>query len=561
MSGETKKEQRFESMTTILIASVAIWVAITAFFQNYASNMSDQARRRAQQYAIEATKREVNGAIQFSYEWQGAFQTWREIDWQIISAEQDGNTAAAQRYEQVQRRIASLSRMLGPEYFDPASGFPDSYRYEADAYLVDATRLSETYLAEAELGNFTDNIADALIVQITLLTVSLSLYGLSMALKGLGRWLFITVGSVIVVICVAWLGLSMVRLLLRPDVNHKAIGHYAEGAGLLHQGRHAEAIEKYTLAVRENPSYAKAYYQRGLAYLYLDDLNAAIAEMETARRYGHDDVSLNWNLGWTYYLNGQYEKAIETNHRILQNKPEILGMRMNQAISYLAAGDLTNSQAQYDLLIREAERQVGKAREDKVEPSASLWYYMDAGAFDLQSLIEQVENTPKDWTEAPPVSLIRGDHAAIRDFARSQMKRLKEATLALEYTGQLPQPVDVMQIQSFRIGKVTGRDAQGLVTKFDPAPNSVLAFGEPSFYVEFTYQGPPPKQMIWRIYVNGFEDQSLRTVTSEDISGNDLWYWYFGYEDTNVFILARGEYTVELYADGVLVHQQTFFVR
>ncbi|HMZ08805.1 MAG TPA: hypothetical protein PK078_14405, partial [Anaerolineales bacterium] len=75
MRTETKSEQRFENMVTIMIASVAIWVAITAYFQNYAANISDQARRRAQQYSIEATKKEVNGVIQYSYEWQGAFQT------------------------------------------------------------------------------------------------------------------------------------------------------------------------------------------------------------------------------------------------------------------------------------------------------------------------------------------------------------------------------------------------------------------------------------------------------------------------------------------------------
>jgi tetratricopeptide (TPR) repeat protein len=561
MSGETKKEQRFENMATILIASVAIWVAITAFFQNYASNMSDQARRRAQQHAIEATKREVNGAIQFSYDWQGAYQTWREIDLQIISAEQDGNPAAAQRYQEIQYRIESLSRLLGPEYFDPTYGIPESYKYEADTYLVEATRLSEIYLAESELGNFADNVADSLIVQITLLTVSLSLYGLSMAIRGYSRWLFITVGSTIVGICVLWLGWSMLKLLVRPEVNHRAIAAYADGVGMLHQGRQGEAIEKFTLAVRENPSYGKAYYQRGLAYYDLGDLDTAIVQMEAARDAGLDDVSLNWNLGWTYYLNGQYEKAIETNHRILRNKPEILGMRMNQAISYLAAGDLVNSQAQYDLLIREAERQVSKARQDKVEPSASLWYYMDAGAFDLQSLIEHADNTPKDWTQAPAPNLIRGDRAAIRDFAYSQMKRLKEATIALYYTDQLPQAADVMQIQSFRVGKVTELDSSGLVSKFESAPNSVIPFGDPSFYVEFTYQGPPPKEMVWRIYVNGIEDHSLRMVTSKDISGNNLWYWYFGYEDTNVFILARGDYMVELYADGVLVHPETFYVR
>ena len=259
MKTESINEQRFESMVTILIASVAIWVAITAYFQNYASNISDQARRRAQQFSIEATKREVNGAIQFSYEWQGAFQTWEEISWQITAAQQNGDTAAEARLYQLQDRIVTLSKLLGPEYFDPAVGWPDSSKYEAESYLVESTRLSETYLAESELGNFTDNTADSLIVQITLLTVSLSLYGLSMALKGRVRWLFVIVGSGIVGICVLWLGWSLLELLIRPEVNPNAIQAYADGIGLEHQGRYDEAISKFTLAIEEKPSYAKAY--------------------------------------------------------------------------------------------------------------------------------------------------------------------------------------------------------------------------------------------------------------------------------------------------------------
>ena len=198
MRTETRNEQRFESMVTVMIASVAIWVAITVYFQNYAANLSDQARRRAQQYSIEATKREINGVIQFSYEWQGAFQTWEELSWQITAAEQNGDTKAAERYRKMQERIVSLSNMLGPQYFDPTVGWPEYSKYEAESYLIESTRLSETYLAEAELGNATDSTADALIVQITLLTVALSLFGLSMALKGRVRWLFIILGSGIV---------------------------------------------------------------------------------------------------------------------------------------------------------------------------------------------------------------------------------------------------------------------------------------------------------------------------------------------------------------------------
>ena len=561
MRTETKSEQRFENMVTIMIASVAIWVAITAYFQNYAANISDQARRRAQQYSIEATKKEVNGVIQYSYEWQGAFQTWEELSWQITAAEQNGDTKAADRYRKIQERIVSMSKMLAPQYFDPAVAWPEYSQYEAESYLIESTRLSETYLAEAELGNATDSTADALIVQITLLTVSLSLYGLSMALKGRVRWLFVLIGSGIVGLCVLWLGWSLLELLVRPEVNEAAIRFYAEGVGLEYQGRYEEAIDKFTDAVTENPYYAKAYYERGLSYYELDNLTTAIAEMEEARNQGLNDININWNLGWTYYLAGDYAKAIETNERILSEHPEVLGMRMNQAISYLAAGDLTNSQAQYDLLIGEALNQVSIARQNGEEPSASLWYYMDAGALDLENLIYQLDNNPRDWTQAPTANLITGDHNAIRSFAFEQMKRLKESTTSLEYTGQLPVTQGAMQISSFVIGKVTETDADGFITGFEPAANSIIPYGEKGFSVEYVYSGQAPKQLIWKVYRNGYEDQSLRVVSNFDISGGTTWYQTFGYQYDDVFILADGEYIVEFYADNILVQRGTFYVQ
>lgn len=561
MRTETKSEQRFESMVTIMIASVAIWVAITAYFQNYAANLSDQARRRAQQFSIEATKKEINGVIQFSYEWQGAFQTWKELSWQITAAEQNGDTKAAERYRKIQERIVSLSNMLGPQYFDPAVGWPEYSKYEAEAYLIESTRLSETYLAEAELGNATDATAGALIVQITLLTVALSLYGLSMALKGRVRWLFIVFGSGIVGFCMLWLGWSLLELLVRPEVNEAAIRSYAEGVGLQYQGRYEEAIDKFTDAITENPYYAKAYYERGLSYYELGDLAAAITEIEEARNQGLNDTNINWNLGWTYYLAGDYAKAIETNERILAEHPEVLGMRMNQAISYLAAGDLVNSQAQYDLLIQEALNQVSIARQNGAEPPASLWYYMDAGALDLENLIAQLDNNPREWTQAPSANLIAGDHNAIRSFAFDQMKRLKEATISLEYTGQLPTAQGAMQISSFIIGKITETDAEGFIVGFEPAANSTIPYGEKGFTVEYVYSGQAPSQIIWKVYRNGYEDQSLRVVSNFDISGGSTWYQTFGYQYDDVFILASGEYTVEFYADNILVQRGTFYVQ
>ncbi len=563
MSPETKThaEDRFEKMVTVLIATVTIWVAITAYFQNYAANLSDQARRRAQQYAIEATKKEVNGSIQYSYQWQGAFQTWRELSWQATAADQDGDTAAVKRYEKLQERIATLSPMLSSDYFDPSYGWPDTYKYEADSYIVESTRLSETYLAEAELGNATDNTADALVVQITLLTVTLSLYGLSMALSGRVRWLFIIVGTAIIGFCALWLSWSMIELLGRPEVNPAAINAYAEGAGLAYQGKYEEAIVKFDEAVAENPYYAKAYNQRGDAYFYTGDLATAITNYERARYEGLDDTTTNWNLGWTYYLAGQYQNAIEANERILKDDPSVLGMRMNEAISYLALGDLVNAQAQYDLLIQEAERQVQEAHQNNTEPSASLWYFMDAGALDLQNLIYQMDNEPREWTEAPTNDLINGDHNAIREFAYQQMIRIKQATTSLEYTGQLPAEQEVMTVQPFVFGEVTEKDENGFIVNYQPNNSATFDEGTKAVTVQFTYDGPAPKQIIWKVLFNGVEDQSLRAVSNDDISNGDTWYRTFGYEYTNVFILSSGEYTVELYADSHLVQSGTFFVK
>ncbi len=557
---QKKSDERFNKMITMLIASVAIWVAITVYFQNYASNISSQARRRAQENAIASTKKELNGTIQFSYEWQGALQTWREIGWQIIAAEQEGDTAAVERYTQLQERIATLSDLLGPSYFDPAVGWPDTGKYEADAYLVESTRLNEIYVAESELGRATDETADSLVVQITLLTVSLSLYGLSTTLKGGVRWLFVIIGSGIVGLCVVWLSWSMIELLARPEVNHAAINAYSEGVGLSYQRKYDEAIGKFNFAIAEKPDYGKAYYERGFANFDKVDIAAAIRDFELAREAGLDDINTNGNLGWAYYLNGQFPQAIEADERVISLDPSVLSVRMNEALTYLAMGDLPNSQQHYDLLIQETERQVNDAHKNNAEPSASLWYYMDAGAADLQNLIDQLSNKPKLPTEAPAVDKIKGDYNATLDFAYQQMIRIKEANVALEYTGQLPTSQEVMQVQPFAFGQITGTNEEGLVTNFEVSPNSSFPNQTKSVSLEYSYSGSPPKQIIWKVYFNGVEDQSMRIISYADISSGSLWYQTFGYNYTSVFVFTPGEFVVELYADSKLVQTGTFFV-
>ncbi len=566
MSQENKPKpssEGFEKLVTVLISSVAILVAVTAFLQNTAAGISDEARRHAQEHALNSTNKELSGTIQYSYQWQGAYQTWKEIDLQVTAAEQSGDDAAAERYRKLKEKIAALSPMLGSAYFDPLStSYPDTYKYESDIYLVESTKLNEEYVAESEIGRVTDDIADSFIVQLTLLTVTLSLYGLSITLRGNLRWLFVIVGSAIVAVCLLWMGWELLLLWTRPTVSLPAINAYAEGTGLSYQAKYDEAISKFDTAIAEKPDYAKAYYDRGFAYYYKNDLDRAINDFETARSLGLNDRYTNWNLAWAYYLDGRYQEAIDTNNEILSKDPTVLGMQMNQALTYLAMGNTDLAKDEYDLMIQEANRQVTDAHNKGQEPSASLWYYMDAGANDLQNLIDQLDGNPRSWTQAPDPNLVNGDHNAIRDFAYQQMVRLKETTVSLEYTGNLPQTMADMKMEPFAFGKITSTDNEGFITGFEKDEDATFPYGTNAVSVEFTYSGSAPnKQLIWKVYVNGYEDQSLRKVSETDLSTGSTWYMTFGFDYTNVFILSPGEYVVELYVDSKLVQRGTYYVQ
>jgi len=556
------KNERFEKLVTVLISSVAILVAIIAFLQNHAATISDNARRMAQEKALNATTTQISGVVQYSYQWQGAFQTWKEIDLQVTAAEQSGDEAAAERYRQLKDKIAALSPLLGTDYFDPdRMYYPDTYKYEADVYLVESTRLTEEYLAEIEIVRVADDIADAFIVQITLLTVSLSLYGLSITLRGKMRWLFVIVGSGIVVVCLLWMGRELLRLWTRPTVLRPAIEAYAQGMGLFHQEKYDEAIDSFNAAIAGKPDYARAYYNRGYSYYYKNDFDQAIADFEQARSLGLNDTYTNWNLGWVYYLAGRYQDALNINNVILAENPTVLGMRTNQAITYLAMGNLDRARQEYDQAIQEASRQVDAAHQDGEEPSASLWYVLEASAGDLQNLIDQLEGNPRQWTQAPLANLVSGDHRQIRDFAYQQMVRLKEVTVSLENSGLLPQPTPEIQVGPLVFGRVTGTDADGFVTGFESDSDAVFASGTNAVSVEFEYTGTvPTRQLIWKVYYEGWEDQSLRQTSSTDLSTASVWYKTFGYDYTNVFVLSAGEYVVELYADSKLVQRGTFVV-
>ncbi|HLF91106.1 MAG TPA: tetratricopeptide repeat protein [Anaerolineales bacterium] len=556
MSNESPQEDRFQSFVSILIATVTIIAATTAFLQAFAGNQAAEANRQAQELSLQATTKRVTGAVQFSYDWQGAFQTWREIDLQIIHAEQEGDTLAIERYTELRDRVASLSPLLGPPYYETSVNWPDSARYEADLYIVDSTRLTEQFTAQAELGNAWDDIANAFVIQLTLLAVTLSLYGLSNSLKSWVRWLFVFVGLSMVVFNLGWMAYLLIAPL--PELPQAAIEAYAQGVGMAYQARDQEAIQYFDQALSIQPEYANALYERANSYFYLGDYTNAAQGYEAALDAGRDDTSLGWNLGWTYYLLGQFDDAVSINQQALTRDPTLIGLRMNQGLVLLAAGRFGNAEVEYTRALEEAARQVSASRAAGQEPPSSLWFYLDAGAADLESLLDTLNGTPKAWTQSPPASVISTDLSNLQNDALGYIRGIKEASASLEYTGQLPGLSSNAMVPSMQAGEKIDDDA-GNFLRYDITES--FPNGTNDVVILFDYSGMQTGQSeIWKVYVNGFEDPSLRVVSDwklED-TGSAVKQITFAY--SNVFVFTPGEYVVELYVDYHLMQSVKFFV-
>src|SRR5574338_1135983 len=196
MSETDPTHERSEKLVAFLIATVTVLAAIVTFLQTYASGKGNEADRSSTQFVIQAMQVRTSGETKVSHDWEGAYQTWYELDLQALAADLAGDTAAAQRYRAVRDRIASLSPILSDKYFTPGSGLAPHYSaFQADTYVVDSTRLTEKFEAFNEIGDAWDNRSRTFVVHLTLLAVALALFGLSTTISGFMRSAFLVLGS------------------------------------------------------------------------------------------------------------------------------------------------------------------------------------------------------------------------------------------------------------------------------------------------------------------------------------------------------------------------------
>lgn len=555
LSNDEENERRKESfnrLISVLIALVTLAAAIVAYLQSDAGGRDDRANRDNKRYALEALGRQVSGDARVNFDYNTAYQSWQENDLLATSALAREDEAAAKRYTLLRDRATTLSPMLADPYFNPESGEVDINRYEADTYLVEVTALQEKFLASSTVKDAWDTKSNTYIVHLTLLAVSLFLFGLSVMVPGAAtRWILSGAGIAITAVAVVWAG--MVYATPVDDLRERgtAIDSYANGVGLAYQSKHTEAVTAFDQALQAAPQYANALAERARSHAELGDHTRAAADFEAARAAGDSSANVAGELAWTYHLLGRFDDAIAMNRTALQASPDELWIQYDLGLSLLAAGKLDEAKAEYAKGMDLASKQVADAKAAAAEPPSYLWWGLDDAASGLDYLAYVL-----DGNEGLPAADTIVNPDQVRPATDELLAQIKSLSVGLEYHGQAPAGTLEAKIEPFFFGLPIYDDA-GEVVDYEPADS--VPFGTKGIAVLFDYAGMKKGQeIVFKVYINEEEDPSWRLIQAWEWDEAGSFEIPLSLDYSENFVLSEGFYEVELYVDSHLA-QRGFF--
>lgn len=549
-------EDRFKPLIGVLIALVTVLTAIVGLLQNDAGSRDDRANRLAQEYAFQAMGQRISGAARVGYDRGDAYRNWSELNTLATAAENGGDPNTARRYLAAADRMTALSPLLAKTYFDPTAGQPNVARYESDTYLVTVTGLAERSAAWFAVKQVWDEKANTYVVHLTILAVALFLLGLATTINGRVRWVFVTSGLLITLIASVWV--VVVFLGPVPNLPDSAIDAYARGVGLSYQSESEKARAAFDEALTQAPDYANAFFERGSANYSLGDYQAAVKDFESARAAGRDDSSVAWNLAWLYYLQGNFDNSIQTNRRTLEQNPNLLEARFDLALALLVSGQLEAARTEYTRTLDLAAEQISQAKAAGRQPPASLWWSLDEAAASLDGVLDRIDGVEGSWWSETPAQEKISQPKEVYAAGQEILAQIKGASVALEYTGKLPAGTLTAKIGSFTFAQAQYDDAGNFV---DYLPADSFPAGTDEVLIVFDYEGMQDGQEVaWKVYYNGEEDISWRTVEDWSMGAVGTAEFPLSYAYSNVYTLASGEYLVEMYVDSHLAQRGYFIV-
>ncbi len=546
-----KATHRFNAVVVTLISIVTVVSAVTAFLQNDASARSNTAIRDGQKFAVLQMEAALQVQQQQNYD-AFVYQQWAGLSWErslmLAKGDEAAATQDADRLTALMKRTAGFSPLTSPPYLtDPIEGTPDAAKYYAEQEY-NATLYREQRDALTTAGNAWSDRAAAYVTILTLLAVSLFLFGLATTIATSMRRAFVALGSVIALAAMGWATINFVTPIpSRPEAAMQLLakGHVevAQAATLRSWGQASDAQPHFQIgiglldqALAIDPTYAMALQERASAYLQSGEqrvwdredaaefLKDAIRDYQAAIAHGDTSITSLWNLGWAYYLFGDQPESLAWTNRAIAAAPQQIGLYLNRAVALLALG----RQIEANVAVQDA---FDKAAALKIS-SANL--YFRAAIHDTTKLLRAFYNSD----------------------LQALLINIKQKYVSLRYRKGAPvQPTGMRISSSAFFGRID--DQQLLQDRAE-----TFAAGTQSVYFGFDYTGLKAGSEIEAVvYYNDDEDDSLTVLEKLNLGEQGTGYVRIESPFINSGGLASGQYRVDLHVEGELLASGEFEVK
>lgn len=109
--------------------------------------------------------------------------------------------------------------------------------------------------------------------------------------------------------------------------------YYSNGVSLMLTKNYAKAISDFKLAIKEEPTFAEAFFNIGYCYDELGQLQEAVAAFNKAIQLKPDFVEAHYNLGIVYDELKQYQDSIDEYQRAAELKPDFFEAFFNLGVT------------------------------------------------------------------------------------------------------------------------------------------------------------------------------------------------------------------------------------
>jgi len=527
--GEKPKQRDYlKPAVIVLLTLVSVFAASVTFLQNYASLRSSDLAEQSSFTAVNATGLYFNAGLAAA---KGADDLERYGDAVQRAVEADTKAKAL--------RMGGLADLASQSDLDVqrwqlaaaqiAQGNDLITTYHSDQNLYNETISHDGYAEQEreqtllQQSRTWSDKANGYVAVLSTLSVALFLAGLSLTLNSWLRIMMALAGAVLTAVCGLWVLLIIIGPV--PRIPEDAIQHFVDGRIKYNLDgdrgtSYSDAISDFDAAIKAAPAYSQAYFYRSLANtdssLVDRHLNTqqAIDDAQKAISLGNKSSSVYGNLGWLYYLNGQYNSALANTETALGMASNDCYLAFNHGLILFALGRGPAANAAYTAAIDCAERQSSDSQFNND---------LDTGVVDLGDL-EQA----------------RPDMQATIDPA---IKRLKEALAQNRLYGQLKQVPVPAAFEPLTFGSGLDKDnfVIGIGDQF-PQTTTVL-------YAQLKFKGMK-KGDTWmaRWLLNGQE--YLTTVYPTWDYNSDGSAWVSVYNNAG---LNSGTYHLDLFVDGQLL--------